>query len=92
VPGPTIEIDDVRSELQPRAGREPDLLGRPLGEGLDLPALMGELASHYLHRALEEAGGNKTRAAELVGLRSYQTLTNWLNKYRVREPKRGRRR
>jgi len=92
VPGPTIEIDDVRSELQPGAGREPDLLGRPLGEGLDLPVLVGELVSHYLHRALEEAGGNKTRAAGLVGLPSYQTLTNWLNKYRVKQPKRGQRR
>jgi len=38
---------------------------------------------HYLSRALSEAGGNKTRAAELTGLPSYQTLTNWLRKYGI---------
>ena len=34
-------------------------------------------------RAMAEAGGNKTEAARLVGLPSYQTLTNWLKKYKV---------
>ena len=28
---------------------------------------------------MEEASDNKTRAADLVGLASYQTLTNWLS-------------
>lgn len=27
--------------------------------------------------------GNKTQAAALVGLASYQTLTNWLARYKV---------
>jgi DNA-binding protein Fis len=32
---------------------------------------------------MDEARGNKTKAAELVGAPSYQTLTNWLDKYEV---------
>jgi hypothetical protein len=48
---------------------------------VDLPALMHRLASHYLGRAMTLAGGNKTKAAQFLGLPSYQTLTNWLNKY-----------
>ena len=32
---------------------------------------------------MDEAHGNKTKAAELVGLPSYQTLTNWLARYQV---------
>jgi DNA-binding protein Fis len=32
---------------------------------------------------MDEAAGNKTKAAELVGLPSYQTLTNWLTRYEV---------
>ncbi|HVZ33004.1 MAG TPA: helix-turn-helix domain-containing protein, partial [Polyangiaceae bacterium] len=56
-----------------------------LGSDLDLPALLGDVARHYLARAVQEAHGNKTRAAELVGLPSYQTLTNWLDKYEVPE-------
>ena len=34
-------------------------------------------------RRRKEARGNKTKAAELVGLPSYQTLTNWLKTYEV---------
>ena len=79
-----IEAADVSEELLRTATAAPaDLLGRSLGGGLDLPALMADLARHYLERALHEAGGNKTRAAELIGLPSYQTLTNWLARYGV---------
>jgi len=59
------------------------VLGRPLGGGFNLPELLKEVAHSYLSRALEQAQGNKTKAADLVGLSSYQTLTNWLAKYEV---------
>ena len=84
-------VEDVRDELlKPQADEPADLLGRPLGDGLQLPELMKELSSHYLDRALEEANGNKTKAAELVGLPSYQTFTNWLKTKGVRELKRAK--
>ena len=57
------------------------------GHGLNLPELQAELTRHYLERALDEAGGNMTHAAQLVGLPSYQTFTNWLNRYNVRRSK-----
>ena len=79
-----ITADDVREELLKTVRTDAaDLRGRPLGNGLDLPDLMAELARHYLERALAEANGNKTRAAALIGLPSYQTLTNWLSRYDV---------
>ncbi len=89
-PGAKIGVEDVREELlQPIQGKTTDLLGRPLGKELQLPDLMAELAKHYLERALGEADGNKTKAAELVGLPSYQTLTNWMGKYGVNAPKKA---
>ena len=83
--GETITTEDVREALLavPTAQRT-DVLGRPLGEDLNLPDLLAEVARHYLERALDEAGGNKTKAAGLVGLPSYQTLTNWLQRYEVK--------
>ncbi len=80
--GAAISSEDVREALLPVAtsGRK-DVLGRPLGGGLNLPELLKEVARSYLLRAMDEARGNKTKAAELVGLPSYQTLTNWLEKY-----------
>ncbi len=86
-PNPVVTADDVREELLKTVhSNSIDLLGRPLGYGLDLPDLIAELASHYLERALAEADGNKTRAAELIGLPSYQTLTNWMRRYDVSLP------
>jgi transcriptional regulator with PAS, ATPase and Fis domain len=82
--GTTISTEDAREALLPSAqAAKQDILGRPLGGGLNLPDLLKEVARHYLARAMDEAHGNKTKAAELVGLPSYQTLTNWLTKYEV---------
>jgi DNA-binding protein Fis len=32
---------------------------------------------------MTEAQGNKTKAADLLGLKNYQTLNNWIEKYSV---------
>jgi len=82
--GTVISSEDLREALLPTASNaKQDVLGRPLGCGLNLPDLLKEVARHYLGRAIDEAHGNKTKAAELVGLPSYQTLSNWLTKYEV---------
>jgi transcriptional regulator with PAS, ATPase and Fis domain len=84
--GPTISAEDARDALLPAAATaRQDVLGRPLGGGFNLSELQEKVARHYLERAMDEAQGNKTKAAELVGLPSYQTLTNWLTKYGVGE-------
>jgi len=59
------------------------ILNRPLGRELDLKTLIAKVAQHYIKRALNESHNNKTEAAELIGLPSYQTLNNWMEKYDV---------
>jgi transcriptional regulator with PAS, ATPase and Fis domain len=82
--GPVLSEVDIREALLEAPVKEGgEILGRPLGGALDLPGLLAEVARHYLKRAMEEARDNKTAAASLVGLPSYQTLTNWLKKYGV---------
>ncbi|MCK5862074.1 MAG: sigma-54-dependent Fis family transcriptional regulator, partial [Candidatus Hydrogenedentes bacterium] len=82
--GTTIEIQDIREAILPMPRKTSrDMLGRSMEEGFDLQGLMTELAHHYLLRALEESHGNKTKAATLLGLPSYQTLTNWLQRYGI---------
>ncbi|MCG2749189.1 MAG: sigma 54-interacting transcriptional regulator [Desulfobulbaceae bacterium] len=76
--------EDIREALLPvpAAGKGKEMiLNQPLGQGIDLPGIMKTVAVHYLERGLAEAHGNKTKAAEILGLPSYQTLTNWLKKY-----------
>jgi transcriptional regulator with PAS, ATPase and Fis domain len=83
----TIQTDDMRGALLPVSMGQAKLetvLNRQLGNGLRLRELIADVATHYLKRALAEAQGNKTEAAKLLGLPSYQTLSNWLEKYDVR--------
>lgn len=82
--GSKITEADAQLAIFPVSVRTADnVLNRSLGGGFNLPDLLTQVAQHYLERAVAEAHGNKTEAADLVGLPSYQTLTNWLNKYKV---------
>ncbi|MCC6651672.1 MAG: sigma 54-interacting transcriptional regulator [Candidatus Eisenbacteria bacterium] len=84
--GAVIDEGEARDALlaAPRS-LTPEVLGRPLGGGFNLSDLMADVARHYLSRAMQEAQGNKTLAASLVGLASYQTLKGWLTRYGVKE-------
>lgn len=81
----TLEKQDIQEALLPvaRKAEQGEVLWRPLGEGLDLENIMSDVACHYLERAMKETGGNKSKAAKLIGFNNYQTLTNWLKKYEL---------
>lgn len=84
--GETISLADIKEAVLPavvgRAASE-SILNRPLEQGVDIQSIIGSVAEHYLRRAMVAASGNKSKAAKLLGLANYQTLSNWLEKYRV---------
>ena len=82
--GDTITGDDLRGALlSARGDRKRGVWDRPLGGGFSIEALLAEIRLHYLNRAKEEARGNKTKAAGLLGLRNPQTFSNWLKKHAI---------
>lgn len=84
--GPNITEQDISEallELPKPADSMDSILNRPIESGVDLPALLEEVTKHYLSRALKTTAGNKSRAADILGLSNYQTLTNWMQKYGV---------
>ncbi len=82
--GEKITAQDVAESLLVTApAKTESILGRPLDQGISLPDLIGDVARHYLNRAIAQTHGNKSEAARLLGLGSYQTLSNWLQKYGV---------
>lgn len=88
VEGDTIQTGDIREALFStgiRTDPESDVMNRELGEGFDLRGLLSEIEAHYLKKAMKQAKGNKTRAAELTGFPNYQTFSNRLQKYRLIE-------
>ncbi len=85
LPGQTelkISTEDARESLLPEfAARRNDVLGRFFGDGLNLLDLLEEVVCRCLTLDMEETGVNKTQAAELVGLTSYQILSNLLSNH-----------
>jgi transcriptional regulator with PAS, ATPase and Fis domain len=68
---------DVQNALLPINTTENDeLLNRPLGEDFKLQNILDQISSSYIKRALKETGGNKSKAAKLLGFESHQTLSN----------------
>ncbi len=80
--GDTISKSDAQAALfGDSSARTDSILNRSLGEGFDINELLSEVALHYIDRALEEAGGSKLKAAELLGFKNYQTLSNWMKRF-----------
>jgi DNA-binding NtrC family response regulator len=81
--GDTITTEDIATSLAITAPpKQESILGHPMSKGFSLQDLISSVARHYLERAMAQTNGNKTEAARLLGLNSYQTLGNWLQKYR----------
>lgn len=51
---------------------------------VNLQDLMAGVARSHIKAALASCDNNKTKAAHLLGLPSYQTLSNWMEKYDVK--------
>jgi transcriptional regulator with PAS, ATPase and Fis domain len=84
--GDTIDLETIKNAIliPPKQHQgNADILGNSIEHGVDLEALMAEVAKHYLKLALDHTHNNKSKAAQLLGLGSYQTLKNWLDKYGV---------
>jgi DNA-binding NtrC family response regulator len=77
------ERDIAEAFLQRPEKRASAVLDHPLGDGFRLDDSVAEVARHYIARAREEAHGNLTKAAKLVGFSSYQRLKGWAKKYGV---------
>ena len=77
--GEKITSEDIAESLSVTVSPASEsILGRPLNDPISLPDLLNTVSRHYLLRAMAQTHGNKTEAARLLGLGSYQTLTNWL--------------
>lgn len=78
-----LEEADIREALLTMPTARDSILGRELSQQFDFNELVSEVYRHYIERALRESHGNKRKAAELLGLKNYQTLSNWMEKYHI---------
>jgi DNA-binding NtrC family response regulator len=87
--GDVIDRQDVADAIAEVPGKPAvDPLEQSLGDGFSLTDFLEEIQRHYLLRAMKESGGVKTKAAELLGYKNYQTLAAQLERLKVEVPAR----
>lgn len=79
-----ITEDDIRQALFERPHDSTNLLDRDVSQGIDIQNIISDLVRHYIPKALAHCNDSKSKAAKLLGLKNYQTLTNWMDKYDVK--------
>ncbi len=80
--GDSIGVDELLEVLDDARGpHASEILERPLGEAFRIEEVLGEVESHYIQRALSRTGGNKARAATLLGMNNSTTLSNRMKRY-----------
>jgi DNA-binding NtrC family response regulator len=85
--GDVIDREDIADAVAEVPGKPAlDPLEHPLGDGFSLVDFLEEIQRHYLVRAMKEVGGVKTRAAQLLGYKNYQTLAAQLERLKVHVP------
>ena len=78
--------DDIAAAIAEVPGQVgPSLHDMPLGGGFSLDKYLDDVQWRFLQRAMDEAGGVKKKAAELLGFDNYQTLSNRLEKLQTRK-------
>lgn len=83
--GDVIERSDLEAAVASEPARDEDnVLELPLGNGFSLDKHLENIQRQYLRRAMQEAGGVKTRAAKLLGMKNYQTLDAQLKRLKVK--------
>jgi DNA-binding NtrC family response regulator len=84
VEGEVIEQRDLAAAVGYTDARATvTVLERPLGDGFDLVQYIKDIQRFYLQRAMEQARGNKTKAAKLLGYKHYQTLDAQMDRLHV---------
>jgi transcriptional regulator with PAS, ATPase and Fis domain len=78
-----ISESDMKEAMLTASPKAEDVLGRDISQGIDINEIIRDVSVHYIERALTESSGRKTKAAELLSLKNYQTLNNWMEKYKV---------
>jgi len=83
-PTERIASEDIRPCLFETHDSETGVFEQqPIGENFSLEKTLGKMAESYFDEAFRQSGGNKTKAAKLLGYSMRQTLDSKLQKFKL---------
>lgn len=83
-PGLELAEKDIADAMLSATHKKPKQIDIELTQNFDIKEYINEITKSYVVAALDKCHGNKSQAAALLGLKHYQTLSNWLAKYNIK--------
>lgn len=82
--GRVLEPHDIAAAIADLPGKKSsDVLDCPLGGDFSIDSKLDEIRAHFIRRAMIEANGKVTKAATLLGMKHYQTLSAQLERFGI---------
>lgn len=78
-----ISEEDIKNALFKMPSPQTHENQLDVSQGIDINNEISKFTINCIQEALAKTGNNKTRAAELLGLKNYQTLNYWIQKYNI---------
>ena len=72
-----VDIKNCNSIVRSPKTEESDVV-LSLGQQVDIHNLVEKYKKKYVEAAMKAAGNNKTKAAKMIGLKSQQVITKWI--------------
>ncbi len=82
--GKSLSAEDIKNAVIQSKPKSEQILGLNINQEFDINEIIKKVSVHYIERALAETNGSKTKSAEILGIKNYQTLSNWIEKYDVK--------
>jgi len=83
--GEQITELDLKEAMLTMPSKSDDILERDISQGVEIKEILGEVETRYIERALDFSQGKKQRAADLLGFKNYQTLSNRMKALGMKE-------
>ncbi len=78
-----IKEVDIKEAMFEQPIVDKNIFTKDFDKNFNISKIMDEVKVFYIKKAMQESNGSKTKASKLLGLSNYQTLTNWLERYRI---------
>ena len=76
----TISSSDVKKEIFSTSTELKVDISILKKENMDLKSYLAKLGIEFINQALDQTEGKKSKAAEILGFKNYQTMDNWIKK------------
>ena len=78
-----IGATDIRENILTVPDASDDILNLEMRQGFDLQKVSDWVEIQYIQKAMTKAHGKKKQAAEYLGIKNYQTLSNRMNRLQL---------